>query len=124
MIDASLRRLIIRYFQERVNQAPMENELRRALKVHERVPLFIDNMARELSRVKGLTVTHVRDVTESMTDFFIETVKAHTEQRLLSPSEVQRLNFEYQQKRLKELEAEMSVREEKAKIDTRLKLVR
>lgn len=79
----------IRSFCRRVyaeTVAKCENtELRRALKTHERVPGFIDNLARDLGRlpfdVKPVTLEMaVRD----MTNLFIRCVETNAKERVMS----------------------------------------
>lgn len=86
----------IRAFCRRVYQdtiAKHENtELKRALKTHERVPAFIDNLARELGGltfdVKPATIEMcVRD----MTNLFIRCVETGSKERLMSDLEKLRI---------------------------------
>lgn len=66
----------------------LNSELRRALKTHERIPVFIDNLAKDLGRlnhqVKRETVIKA---VQDMTQFFIKTVEWQAQERLITPLE-------------------------------------
>lgn len=112
-----LRKKIVTHYQERVKTAEIPNELRRALKTEERIPLFVDNLTRELSKVRNLREDQLRDSVYSMTDVFIAAVKAKAEQRNLSELEVARINFAYAAKRAMVMQAERVAQEEAKRID-------
>ena len=79
----SLRRLIEDAYRERLALAPIPGELKQALRMHERVPLFFRNLERELSVLppKFATPEHVRTVVYDMTDLFIKLVDRHAHER-------------------------------------------
>lgn len=84
---SEIRDLIRKAYRDYIEtEYSVPTELRLSLRTHERVPVFVDNMARELSR-PGLNLKRetlimcVRD----MTRFFIENVKRAAEERTLSP---------------------------------------
>ena len=79
----SLRRLIEDAYRERLALAPIPGELKQALRMHERVPLFFRNLERELSVLppKFATPDHVRTVVYDMTDLFIKLVDRHAHEK-------------------------------------------
>lgn len=87
-MDASLRQLIVSTYQAYVKRAPIRQELKDALKTHERMPKFLDNLHREFS-APGLNVKRetIIQAVEGFTQMFIQGVHLKGEERLLSPLE-------------------------------------
>lgn len=96
-----LRQMIICDYQERVAmKSGIDSELRRALKTHERVPVFLDNLVKQIQdiprarKTKGLIGTWTMDrmklknLVYEMTDFFIKNVETLHDER--SKSEIAR----------------------------------
>ena len=83
-----LRDLCVQYYRETVARAEIPNELKRALKSHERVPRFIDNLVRELKGVSfPLSPQTIKMTVRDLTHMFIAAVKVTSEQRLMSDME-------------------------------------
>lgn len=93
----TLRDQIISDYQERVAlKGDIPSELKRALKTHERVPLFIDNLVAQINRfpknrVRGgklvpyqLDRNKLKMLVYSMTDIFIQGVQNTAESRYRS----------------------------------------
>lgn len=95
----------------------MPNELRRALKSHERVPTFINRLVVELSKVDRLRLDQIKDATESLTEIFVASVQAAKDQKALSPLEVARINEKYKARRTMQLEVEAEILRERDMID-------
>lgn len=73
-------------YQDYVRQAPIHSELKRALKTHERVPGFIDNLARELRKAKQeLKRETIRAAVWDLSAIFVQLVQRQAEEKLLSP---------------------------------------
>jgi ethanolamine ammonia-lyase large subunit len=122
---SDLKSLVILHYQERIaERQDIPNELRRALKTHERVPTFIENLHKEFLLMRKVSKEQIRDATRSLTDVFIAAVRAKCEQRDLSALEIRRINEEYAMKRLGEAAAEALVRKQKSEIDRHLEVVK
>lgn len=93
-----------------LHKADLPDGLLSALKTHERVPLFIDNLAKELQEVqaRGLSVDRVtiKNAVYDLTATFIETVKAQAETRQLS--ELEKIRRKEAQKTLDEKISDIS----------------
>lgn len=79
----NIREFCVKTYQEYVRTTPMNEDLRRALKSHERVPVFINNMARELAQSKAKKET-VEQAVRDMTKYFISQVEAQAKFRAMS----------------------------------------
>lgn len=67
-------------------------ELRRALKTNERVPLFIDNLAKSLYRLpKDIRKETIILAVHDMTDLFINNIERKATERRMSRMEMHRL---------------------------------
>lgn len=81
-----LRALCISIYQDFVRTAEIPTELKRSLRSHERVPVFVDNLCHE---IKKLTFTPRRETLElmvrDMTRIFINAVQRQAEERIMSP---------------------------------------
>lgn len=95
--------LVRRDYQEAVALADAPTELKRSLAAHERVPGFIDNLARELSRVPGLKRETIKVAVYELTNLFIANVKRRADEMHMSEVEKHRRVAEYE--RAKEAEA-------------------
>lgn len=71
----------------------MPDDLRASLKAHERVPLFIDNLAREILKVersdhrfkgKPLTRDEIMGIVSDFTKTFIDSVKRQRDEAIMS----------------------------------------
>lgn len=89
-IRDEIRALCRKIYQQRIADPALNipNELRRSLAAHERVPVFIDRLAEELS---GLHFSAKRETIEQavrdMTDFFISSIKHVADVRAMSDME-------------------------------------
>lgn len=77
---------IRQYYHEAVRLADAPSDLKDALKSHERVPVFVDNLADQFrqiqeKRLKPIEEKHIREIVYEMTDLFIASVKAQAEER-------------------------------------------
>ncbi len=111
--DETIRKCIESDYREHVKRKDIPNELREALKVDERLPVFFVNLATELSKVPRLKRSQIKDATESLADIFIGAVKARAEQRTMSTLEVLMHNHTYQEKRKFELMIDNEIRAER-----------
>ncbi len=86
-MSAELRKLCIETYQGYIREhARIPKELKRALKTHERVPVFIDRMVGEIKKApKAFTRESIISVTRDMAEIFILNVERMAEERLLSP---------------------------------------
>ncbi len=86
-----IRTICRRTYQKTIaDDITIPSELRRALRTHERVPRFIDNLAQELSRVPKITKEEIEVAARDMTGFFLVSFVVSAEQRVLSPIEKHR----------------------------------
>lgn len=79
------KKLVIESYQEAVRLHPTANsELKAALKAHERVPLFVENMCKELDKVQAKAIAkrgrpynekHIKELVYDMTNLFINGVE-------------------------------------------------
>lgn len=85
MAYQDIRDLCRRTYREYVEKRVDDTELRRALRTHERVPAFIDNLARELGRLESNVKreTIERAVTD-MTAMFVGLAKRQFHERVMS----------------------------------------
>ncbi len=84
-MNAEIRTICRKAYQEQVARLP-STELRKALAAHERVPLFIDNLAREFSGCKfKITKEQIISAVNDMTKIFVSAVVMQAEERVLSP---------------------------------------
>lgn len=79
-------------YQDFIKAQPIPEELKRALRAHERVPAFIDNLAREFSR-PGMSIKKEKLIAgvEGMTAWFITLVQRQAEERIMSPMKLSEL---------------------------------
>lgn len=79
-----LGRLIDSDYREYVQITPMNSDLKEALLRQERVPSFLNNLIKELSRVKKLTREQIKLVTYDMTQLFISQVTRMANEKHMS----------------------------------------
>ena len=72
---SSLFKLIEQDYREYLALSVHNQDLKDALKYQERTPLFYQNLARELSKVKGLKRETIRTCVYDMTEWFIKNVE-------------------------------------------------
>lgn len=86
---ADLRDVIIEAYQEYIRIAPVNTELRKALKAHERVPNFVLNLVKEFSSSKGSKFGRetIRKATFDMTKLFINCIETRANERRMSDLE-------------------------------------
>ena len=75
-------------YQDVVKQAQIPDELKNALKAHERIPVFVDNMARE---IKALPYTVDKEVirmaVRDLTLWFMQAATRQANERIMSDLE-------------------------------------
>lgn len=82
---SEIRDLCRQTFRETVLTMEIPRELKVALKVHERVPVFIDNLAKELSTTQfKVTKEHVIQATRDLTKTFALLVERQAKERVMS----------------------------------------
>jgi len=94
MIDQSLRDLIVSTYQDAVRNALVDEELKQALKTHERVPAFLGNLTRELSAVPKITKEEVQQAVHGMTNVFLNACIQRANEMMLSDAEKSRIKTE------------------------------
>ncbi len=73
-------------YRDYIQRAPIPTELKRSLRTHERVPAFIDNLAKELLKVNSkVKRENLVTAVESMTGLFINAVHRQAEEKAMSP---------------------------------------
>jgi hypothetical protein len=84
---SEIHELCRKTYQEYVRDCPtIPGDLKRALKAHERVPAFIDNVAREIRKLKFRVKREtIESAVRDLTNFFVLAVKREAEQRVRSP---------------------------------------
>ena len=85
---SDIRELCRKIYRETVEAADINTELKRSLRTHERVPVFIDNLA---AQFKGLRFTVKRDSIEKavrdLTWWFIKAAERKAHENLMSDME-------------------------------------
>ena len=83
-----LEPLCIEMYQTTVASMQIPDELKRALRTHERMPRFLDNLVIELkiSRSRGIDISdeEAKKIVDSMTRFFVQNVQRHADDRIMS----------------------------------------
>lgn len=84
---SGVKDIIRKAYQAQIREGGYNSELIRALRVHERVPVFIDNMAKEFSTQKGMKFNRdqIEFAAREMTKVFVIMVERQAEERLMSP---------------------------------------
>jgi len=94
-------------FLEYIAMRDMDSELKRALKAHERVPVFIDNLAREFYKCPiKISRETIKSAVYDMTEVFIGALILKANEALLS--DVARGQIKAQQQQDKELKEVLS----------------
>ncbi len=75
----NLRALVYQSYQTTVALAQIPDELKRALKTHERVPRFVNNLVKELEAVPDLKKTTIIDTVTSLTNVFLSNIQRKAE---------------------------------------------
>ena len=98
-----LKPLCIQTYQTTVASMQIPDELKRALKTHERMPRFLDNLVIELkvSRTRGIDVSdeEAKKIVDSMTRFFVQNVQRHADDRIMSEAAKGQIKREEQTKK-------------------------
>lgn len=86
---SELRKIIHDEYRKTVKNGPWRDELKQALKVHERIPVFFERLVKEFSR-PGLNVKRetIELAVKDMTFMFVAAVHRRAEERLMSPLEI------------------------------------
>lgn len=77
-------------YQEYVAMAQIPRELKDALKTHERVPVFVDNLAREIKAIERVRVGKrldrmtIKKMVYDLTEMYIGAVKRQADERMMS----------------------------------------
>lgn len=96
-MNGELRAMLIKHYQQVISNAPnIPTELKKALKASERVPSFIDNLAKEFSHVgfKNISNNKLKDYATEMIMLFINLIRVKNEERIMS--EAQRFKIKQQ----------------------------
>ncbi len=84
-----IRKICQDEYQKYVKDQPIPVELKRALRAHERIPLFIDNMAHQFAQCEKRNVKVSREqiisAVRDLTKIFILNVTQQAEERAMSP---------------------------------------
>lgn len=93
---ASIREMILADYNERIQTVQgIPDDLRRALKDHERVPLFVENLTREIKKIEQVKPkfkmdrVKLKSLVYDMTDVFWRAVKTTAEDKYKSEIEKQ-----------------------------------
>jgi hypothetical protein len=90
-----VRKLCIADYQEYIKLADLPTELKRALKTEERVPVFIDNLARQIHQLPvHVSRTRIKECVYDMTKIFISCVQKRAEFRTMSDLEKRKLEVD------------------------------
>lgn len=75
-----------RTYRDAIEAMELNGDLKRALKTHERVPAFIDNLAKEFTSAKGLKIKRdeVEKAVVDLTRWFVSAVTRHAEEKAMS----------------------------------------
>jgi F0F1-type ATP synthase membrane subunit b/b' len=111
-----LREICRKVYQETIIGAPIPNELKRSLKAHERVPAFIDNLAREFSKAKvSVRRETIEQAARDMTHLFVNAIHQQAEEKLMSP--IKRAMLQKKLDDANEFRKEADALEEKTKVE-------
>lgn len=96
---SEIRDLCRKTYQETIKAMEIPVELKRSLKVHERVPLFIENIARDLAlSKKTLKRETIIQATRDMTRMFVGLVERKAKEGLMSTLAKRALKTEVEKK--------------------------
>jgi hypothetical protein len=81
-----IRELVRKTYQNEINNGPYPEEFKRALKTHERIPVFFNNLVREMSK-PGLNPSRETIImaARDLTKIFVAAVHKQAEERVMSP---------------------------------------
>lgn len=81
-----IRKIVADTYRKVIADGPYPTEFKRALRAHERMPVFFDNLVREMSK-PGLNPTRetIEMATRDLTKIFVAAVHKQGEERLMSP---------------------------------------
>lgn len=97
---SELKRLCRETYQRTIKDAPFPKELKLALRSHERVPVFIDNLAKEIGKISFKVKREtIEQTVRDMTLYFVEVVKFQAEDRVMSPIRAAMLKMEIEKKK-------------------------
>lgn len=86
---AEVRAICVKTYQHYVKTEPMPEELRRSLRAHERVPVFMDRLALDLAGTTAkLSRERIEAATRDMCGLFVQAVKQAALERTASPLQV------------------------------------
>ena len=80
-------RLVQSDYKEYVQLAQINEDMKRALLKQDRVPVFLNNMVREMSKMKNLNRETIKMVTYDMTECFIRSFERLATERMMSDLE-------------------------------------
>ncbi len=115
--------IVRKAYRDYILRAPIPKELKRALGTHERIPAFIDNLAKEVRGIdiirkqkmkRPMTKAQIVWLAESMTEVFITGVRNQAKARMLSPLAHQAIQTEQDHLKILEQAADGIVPEELA----------
>ena len=68
-----------------MRDADVPQGLKDALKTHERIPVFIDNLAAQLSGIKKISREQVVSAVRDLSHVFVRAVRLQADERVISP---------------------------------------
>jgi hypothetical protein len=83
----NLRQKCIQSYQETIRLADIPSDLRTSLKAHERVPKFIDNLAKEMRSIPNLDSVTIKMMVHDLTHLFITSVRTKADEMRMSDLE-------------------------------------
>jgi hypothetical protein len=81
-----IRKIVSDTYRQTIADGPYPTDFKKALRTHERIPSFFQNLVKEFSK-PGLNPKRDTIVmaTRDMTNLFVQAVHQHAEERLMSP---------------------------------------
>jgi hypothetical protein len=97
-----IRKIVSETYRRTISDGAWPEEFKRALKAHERIPVFFDNLVKQLSK-PGLNPTRetIELATRDLTRVFAAAVHRKAEERIMSP--VRQAMLKAQQSRIAEM---------------------
>jgi hypothetical protein len=80
----SLREWIINDYREAIALSQAPEDLKASLRSHERYPVFLDRLCKELGRVPKLRRDQIKNSVYDLTNFFIKNVKRYRDEKMMS----------------------------------------
>jgi hypothetical protein len=100
-----LRKLILKYYRERVSSSQAPQALKEAIKHEERLPNFLERVERELMEVGrrfgSLPENRIKETVDFLTDIFIHRIMQEADQR--SESVLERIRRDEDRRKLEQL---------------------